>query len=1822
MRAPAAVLRTARRRVAGALLGAAMLSPVVIAVAATPASADPCGPAGNEITCENSKPGTDPAEWDIRNAGDEGIQGFATDISVNKGQRVDFKIDTDAQAYTVTIYRTGWYGGLGAREIATVAPAASLPQSQPECVSDLTTELYDCGNWAVSASWDVPTSAVSGVYIARLHRADTNESSHITFVVRDDTGASDVLFQTSDTTWHAYNSYGGSSFYEGAVNGRAYKLSYNRPFNTRAHASGRDFYFASEYAMVRFLERNGYDVSYSTDVDTDRRGELLKTHDAFLSVGHDEYWSGRQRANIEAARDAGVSLGFFTGNEGYWRIRWEDSVAGEPTAYRTMVSYKETWADTKIDPSPEWTGTWRDPRFASTQNGGGLPENGVTGTAYMVNYSDLPVRVSAEEGKYRLWRNTSLSSLPAGGTAELAPHTVGYESNEDLDNGFRPEGLIRLSTTTGEVPQYLQDFGRVVAEGTTTHHTTLYRAPSGALVFSTGSIQWSWGLDQEHDGDGAAPDPRMQQATVNLFADMGVQPATLQSGLVAATKTTDTTGPSVSVTTPTAGQSIANGTSVTATGTAADTGGGRVAGVEVSTDGGTSWHPATGTEQWTYTYVQHGLASTPLLVRAVDDSANIGDAARVDVSVSCPCSVFGAEVPAQPEVNDGAGLELGLTFSPTVDGFATGVRFYKGTGNTGTHTGSVWTSTGQRLGSVQFTDESASGWQTALFTTPVALSAGTTYVVSYTAPNGRYAAKSDAFWSFGVDARPLTVPGGFGSSSSGVYAAPGQFPSSSYNSSHYYVDVVFNTVDDTPLAIGSQSPLPGSSSVPWGTAVSAVMSKPVDTTSVAMTLHAADGTPVTGTTTYDSTTRTAAFTPDQPLATTTDYTAEVSATDPRGVGIEGATSWTFTTAAPNATEGQCPCSLFGDVSTPEVLEAADTDAVTLGVTFTSSQSGKVTAVRFYKGPGNIGTHVGTLWTETGTILAQGTFTAETTQGWQTLTFDAPVAIEKDVRYVASYRTTVGRYSYTPAAYTDWVQRGPLRVSPNGGAYTYADGFPGAGSSTTYLVDVVLEPDPQPLTVVSQQPRPGAIGVDTATTVTATFSGAVPTGSTLTLTGPDGAVTGEVTVAADGKTLVLAPDAPLALAAPYTAEATATGEQPESWSFETADETGCPCTLFSGDVPATASVADTGSLELGVTFTPSTAGFVTGIRFYKGPQNSGTHTGTLWSDTGQQLATVQFSAGTTGGWQTAHFSEPVEVAPGTTYMASYFAPGGGYSATTGFFSGGPYTVGPLTAGPENGWYRYGGGFPTSTYGGANYFVDVVFTPGEPAPLTVTAKDPADGAEAVALDKVITATLSKAPPTTPELTVTGPAGPVLGQSSYDATARQVSFTPSGQLPATAALTAAVTVGGTTVTDGTWSFQTAAVECPCTLFGNLLPETSSVPEPDLIELGTTFSSSESGVVTGIRFYKGPLNTGTHTGSLWTVGGTRLATVDFTGETDSGWQSATFAEPVEIAADTDYVVSYLAPEGGFARTTGYFAADHVAGPLTAPSTSNGRFRYGGGFPTEISSSGANYLVDVVFSPAAISAPTVVSTDPPGGADSVSIDSTITATLSKAPYAEPTLAVSGPEGPIAGASTYDALTRTVTFAPASPLPSSATVSVVASMGGTALSGGSWSFATSAFSAADCPCSLWPDTAVPSNESWNDRSAVQVGVRFTTGVDGYVTGVRFYKGLANTGTKTVMLWSPDGTLLASAASADESASGWQRVSFAEPVPVTAGQVYAVSYHTTSGRYSVTRGGLSSPYTRGPLTAQAKGGVYLYATGYPTNTSTTNYWVDPVFIIQP
>ena len=501
-------------------------------------------------------------------------------------------------------------------------------------------------------------------------------------------------------------------------------------------------------------------------------------------------------------RDAGVNLAFFGGNSMFWKTRWENSIDGSGTPYRTLVTYKETKEGAKIDPNPAWTGTWMDPRL-SPPSDGGRPQNALMGTNFTVNgIRDDAIKVPAADGKLRFWRNTSIASLAANQTATLPTGTLGYEWDSDLDNGFRPAGLIDLSHTTVDIPSgeyVIQDYGNTFGPGSPTHSMTLYKAPSGARVFSSGTVQWSWGLDDNHNtvsGPAAAVDPRMQQATVNLFADMDVQPGTLQSGLTAATKTTDTSAPTSTITSPASGSTLQVGVATTISGTASDAGAGVVGGVEVSTDGGSTWHPGQGRASWTYAFTPTTIGPMTIKVRATDDSANLQStpaSVNVTSTYTCPCSIFSASSTPAGTDTDATPIEVGVRFQAQVNGIVTGVRFYKGAGNTGTHTGTLWSSSGQQLATATFSGETASGWQQVLFSQPVAVTANTTYVASYFAPNGRYSYTAGHFAAGNVGNAPLAALQDGADGSNGIYRiGTSGFPTDTFGSTNYWVDVVFS----------------------------------------------------------------------------------------------------------------------------------------------------------------------------------------------------------------------------------------------------------------------------------------------------------------------------------------------------------------------------------------------------------------------------------------------------------------------------------------------------------------------------------------------------------------------------------------------------------------------------------------------------------------------------------------------------------------------------------------------------------------------------------------------------------------------------------------------------------------------------------------------------------------------------------------------------------------------------------------------------------------------------------------------------------------------
>ena len=1553
---PPRIVRPTVLAVIMALLAAALS---VFAVPAANAAGPCTAPIVSKVACENTQPGSPASEWQVAGAGSSTIQGYATSMSVNIGGTVNFKIKTPSTSYHIDVYRLGYYQGMGARKVAAnVLPSAALPQTQPACATFSATGLIDCGNWAVSATWQVPASAVSGVYLARLVRNDATAASVIPFVVRDDAAHSDVLFQTSDTTWQAYNTYGGNSLYSCTVScppgtpltyKAAFKVSYNRPFNSAADDQGRSWLMYAEYPMIRFMEANGYDVSYMSGLDVATKAPLLLNHKVFTSVGHDEYWSGDQRASVEAARDAGVHLAFFSGNEMFWKTRWEASADGTNTQGRTLVSYKDTHFNAPTDPVA-WTGTWRDPRYG-TATGGGNPENALTGQFFLVNSGTTDITVPASFSKLRLWRNTTIAGLASGATATLGAGlgTLGYEWDSDSDNGFRPAGSIKLSQTNSTSAEVFTDYGSSTARGqAATHNLTIYKASSGALVFGAGTVQWSWGLDGFTTGKAA--DKNMQQATVNLFADMGSQPVTIISGLTAAQASTDTTPPTSVITSPTGGATITDGTVVTVSGTAADTGG-VVAGVEISTDGGKSWRPATGTTNWTFSWNAHGSPTSTLRSRAVDDSGNIeSPASGVVTNISCPCSLVGVHAaPTAPDSGDANGVEVGAKFYTDVAGTISAVRFYKAAKNTGTHIGNVWSMSGQRLATATFSGESASGWQTVSLSPALAVTANTMYVVSYYAPAGHYSQDPGFFFNHpsgppagnnSTDSAPLHFTRSLPDTPNGFYryGTSSVFPNQTYDAEYYWVDAVFSPSAPAAPAVSSVSPVNAATGVAVSVKPAATFSQSVTGSSVVFTLKDGGGAAVAGAVSYDSASNTATFTPGSALAYGITYTATVSgATNGTGQVMAAPYSWTFTTAAAPAAPA---------VSSVSPVNAATGVAVSVKPAATFNQSVTGSSVVF------------TLKDSGGAAVA-GAVSYDS--AGNTATFTPGSALAYGITYTATVSGATNGTGQVMAAPYSWL-------------------FTTAAA-------------PAAPAVSSVSPVNAATGVAVSVKPAATFNQSV-TGSSVVFTVKDSggaAVAGAVSYDSAGNTATFTPGSALAYGITYTATVSGatngTGQvmaAPYSWLFTTATAaTGCPCSVFSAtSAPATVTVNDPNAVELGMKFRSDVAGTVTGVRFYKGSSNTGTHTGHLWSASGTLLASVTFSGETASGWQQASFSSPVSITANTTYVVSYQAPNGSYSANSGYFSSAADNapLHGLASGTDgsNGVYSYGAtAFPTNSYNNTNYWVDVIFATNSNAAPAVSSVSPVNAATGVAVSVKPAATFNQSVTgSSVVFTVKDSGGAaVAGAVSYDSASNTATFTPGSALAY--GITYTATVSGATNGTGqvmaapySWTFTTAAAAtgCPCSVFSaTSAPATVTVNDPNAVELGMKFRSDVAGTVTGVRFYKGSSNTGTHTGHLWSASGTLLASVTFSGETASGWQQASFSSPVSITANTTYVVSYQAPNGSYSANSGYFssAADNAPlhGLASGTDGSNGVYSYGAtAFPTS-SYNNTNYWVDVIVS-------------------------------------------------------------------------------------------------------------------------------------------------------------------------------------------------------------------------------------------------------------------
>jgi PKD repeat protein len=568
-----------------------LLIPIVVLLGVsllgvTPAFAqDDLCPSDNPVIQENQCSGAGSDGWRIVNFNDN-VAGFATKTSVNLGEAVSLKIGrsggTAPPSVNIDVYRLGYYNNQGGRLITAASHAAvSVNNTFAQCsATDTVTGKKSCSSWATTYTIPAGVLPASGEYEARISDPLGGGDNAIFFTVRDDNRApkASILFAVPTATYEAYNDWGGKSLYFDSIGGpdtisgdaRAVKVSFDRPL---ADPRRNNTFFGPDFYLVQWLEKQGYDVSYTEDVSLHQNASQLLGHKIDLVSGHSEYWSLEQFNAFLAARNAGVNLASFSSNTTFWKVRYEDGG-------RTLVCYKTVQGSGSTgsgsDGANDWgpdgilhtaddalgadgvvggtgvnadhpensTTTFRDNGApngdANAPDGGRVgpdkPENQLWGSMYYgaeLAAGAFPLQVPANNAQSefsgdRIWRNTGISTTA---TTTINGNIVGWEwdavPTQSQYLSRQPAGVKRLTNTTFTTSSninWLQDEGRLYSTAAppgqpAASQAVKYTAASGALVFSTGTNDWANALV-------VTPDSRIIQATYNILSDEGVQPGT------------------------------------------------------------------------------------------------------------------------------------------------------------------------------------------------------------------------------------------------------------------------------------------------------------------------------------------------------------------------------------------------------------------------------------------------------------------------------------------------------------------------------------------------------------------------------------------------------------------------------------------------------------------------------------------------------------------------------------------------------------------------------------------------------------------------------------------------------------------------------------------------------------------------------------------------------------------------------------------------------------------------------------------------------------------------------------------------------------------------------------------------------------------------------------------------------------------------------------------------------------------------------------------------------------------------------------------------
>lgn len=425
----------------------------------------------NPIQQENQLPGT--PGWQLSNAAAyvgsrfPAIEGYPMAQSATAGETLSFAVSTNSQSFTADMYRLGWYGGVGARLVTSIP---NIPgHFYPIPPMDSSTGLVDA-HWPAAFTVTTDPSWVTGMYLVRL-TAVNGKQNYIPFVIRSRRPAA-LMFIHADNTDQAYNPWGGKSLYEfnSSNRKRAYKVSYNRPLAVDEHPGwGNLFYW--EYPMIRYLEKQGYDLEYGSSVDTYTDANIFRNRAGVLLVGHQEYWTKEARDHLEAAINQGVNLAVFAADTMSWQIRYEPS---HNMQNRIIVCYK----DASLDPL-----TGKDNSHVTVdpaQSPLNRPEQSLLGSMHRGYFTRNPGYpwVVADASSW-IFAGTNLKK------GDSLPGLVGYE----YDRVFSAYLIPPRDTIVASSPVHGIGRPNDLAQ------STVYTAKSGAQVFNASTIQWSVGLD-------------------------------------------------------------------------------------------------------------------------------------------------------------------------------------------------------------------------------------------------------------------------------------------------------------------------------------------------------------------------------------------------------------------------------------------------------------------------------------------------------------------------------------------------------------------------------------------------------------------------------------------------------------------------------------------------------------------------------------------------------------------------------------------------------------------------------------------------------------------------------------------------------------------------------------------------------------------------------------------------------------------------------------------------------------------------------------------------------------------------------------------------------------------------------------------------------------------------------------------------------------------------------------------------------------------------------------------------------------------------------